>query len=139
MKIFCKSGGAQNNPPPNQFINKIGKYLNKSLSGAYKMKIGPNMCDVYTLVLYQLPRFQQIPGKGKEYNDVHEMKYVISISAYADKIRVSLIEISPNEKTLGFNTYTVDQMLNLKDGCELIYHNICKRLQKEYKDYNFLF
>lgn len=122
-------------------VNKIGKYLYKHLDGAYKFTHSPNMCDVYFLVLYQLPREKQIPGKQKEgYNDMHEMHVDLNITTYQNKIRVNLIEITEDERTIGYDLYKPELIqTDIEAAKEKIYQKVCKRLEKAYEEYDFIF
>ena len=122
-----------------QIVNKIGKYLKKGLDGAFKFKVSSNMCDVYVTVLYQLPWQQQIPGKGKEYNDVHEMTLDLNITTYQNKIRVNVIEVSPNAKTIGYDLFDPEALSDLEEAKKRIIKRVRARISKEYKDYLFLF
>lgn len=122
----------------NQLVNILGKHLYKNLDGAFKIEYSSNMCDVYVTLLYQLPFLQQVPGKGKEYNDVHEMILDINITTYANKIRVNVVELSPEEKTLGHDVYPPDSLGNLQLSRKLIFEGVMKRVCRAYRDYNFL-
>ena len=122
-----------------QQVNRVGKYLHKNIDSAFKITFSPNMCDVYMFVLYQLPRLQRIPGKGPEYNSMKEMTLNLNITTYQDKIRVNVIEISPNEKTLGHKVYTSEKLMKLEEALHLILQDVVKFLNKEYSEYDFLF
>lgn len=126
--------------PAGQMVNKLGKYLYKNIDGRLSYKTSSNTCDVVIMVLYQLPRLQQIPGKQKEgYNDMHEMHIDINLTTYANKIRVNLIEISPDEKTLGCLIWGPEQLQDLEKSKLKILSKVQKCLIKEYKDYDFIF
>ena len=83
-----------------QVLNKVGKYLYKHIDSSYKIQFSGNMCDVYIKVYYQLKYWDRIPGKGPEYNDVHEMPININLTTYQNKIRVNIIEADENERIL---------------------------------------
>lgn len=125
--------------PASQQVNRVGKYLYKHLDGAVKIKYSGNTCDVYTILLYQIPYLQRIPGKGKEYNDVHEMYINLNITTYQNKLRVNVIEITPEERTLGCDVYKPELLEDLEEAKRLIYQKVCKRLSKAYEEYDFLF
>ena len=141
MKIVCKSNSKNTSSvlEAGQQVNRVGKYLYKNIDGALKIKFSPNMCDVYMMILYQIPRLQQIPGRGKEYNSMHEMILNLNITTYQNKLRVNIIEESPEERTLGHATYSPEKLMNLNDAQHLILNDIVKRLSKVYEEYDFLF
>lgn len=136
MRITCKTNTIV---PASKQVNRVGKYLYNHIDGAFNYKTSPNMFDIYFTLLYQLPRLQQIPGKGKEYNDVHEMTININITTYQNKVRVNVIEMTPEERTLGFDLYPPETLQDLKNAQHIILNKVIRRVSKAYKDYNFLF
>ena len=120
-------------------VNQIGKYLYKHLDGAFNYKKSSNTYDVYLMLLYQIPYLQQIPGKGKEYNDMHEMTLDINITTYQNKIRINIIELTPDERNLGYDLYNPEVLENLDDAKELILKRIINKVSKAYSEYDFLF
>lgn len=112
----------------NQQVNRLGKYLYNYLDSAFKYTASSNTCDVYFLLLYQ------IPGQL----DVQEMNIDISITTYQNKIRVNVIEISPEERTIGYSCYDPEFVKNLKEASVKIYQDILKKVSKAYKDIDFL-
>lgn len=122
-----------------QIVNKLGKYLYNNLDGAFKLKTSSNMVDVYFTVLYQLPLYRRNPYKGEEYNDVHEMTVDLNITTYQNKIRVNLITVTPEAKTIGYDLYPPVKMEDLPVAKSLIYNKVVKRLSKEFEEYEFLF
>ena len=135
MKILCKNQELQ----AGQQVNRVSKYLYKHLDGAFKLEKHPNMCDVYITLLYQIPRLQQIPGKGKEYNDVKEMTLDLNVTTYQNKLRVNIIEMTPEERTIGHDTYSPEKLIDLEKASELIYNKVVKRVSKAYEEYDFIF
>lgn len=128
-----------NNVPTSQQINKIGKYLYKNFGGSQSMEISPNMCDVYFIILYQLPYEKQFVRNGPAVNKkIHEMLIDANITTYRNKIRVNTIEVTPEEKTLGFDLFEPAIAQNLEYAKDAILDRIVKRVSKAYKDYNFL-
>lgn len=123
----------------NQQVNKVGNYLYKHIDGAFKYKKSSNQYDVYFTLLYQVPYLQRIPGKGKEYNDVHEMTVDINITTYQNKLRVNVIELAPNERTIGYNLYRPEVLEDLPSAMARIWRNVIKQVSKAYKDYDFIF
>lgn len=137
MKIFCKN--TQLPMPANQQVKRVGKYLYKNIDGAFTFKSSSNTFDIWFTLLYQLPRLQRIPGKGKEYNDVHEMTVNINITTYQNKIRVNTIEVTPQARTLGFDVFKPEELTNLAEAKELILDKIRHRIHKAYIEYDILF
>lgn len=133
--IMC---GKSERPPKyqgGQAVNIIGKYLFKHIDGAYNFKKGANTYDVYFTILYQLKEDHRTEND----NDMNEMNINISLTTYCDKLRMNIIEISPREKTLGFNTFSLSKFDDLQAGYELIMNTLMKRLYKEYQNYDFIF
>lgn len=127
------------NIPISQQINKIGKYLYKNLGGAKSIEISPNMCDVYFYILYQLPYEKQFVRNEPEVNKkIHEMLIDVNITTYRNQIRVNTIEVTPEEKTLGFDLFDPAISQNLEYAKNAIFDRIVKRVSRAYKDYNFL-
>lgn len=126
--------------PAAQLVNRVGKYLYKHLDGAYKIEKEPNICDVYTVVLYSIPT-----KIVKEYNiddaylDVNELHIDISITTYQNKIRVNLIEVSPYERTIGFDVFKPEDLQEMQEAYNLIYNKIVKRITKEFEGFEFIF
>lgn len=133
--IMC---GKSERPPKyqgGQAVNIIGKYLFKHIDGAYNFKKGANTYDVYFTILYQLKEDYRTDND----TDMHEMNINISLTTYSDKLRMNIIEISPRENTLGFNTFSLSKFDDLQAGYELIMNTLRKRLSKEYQNYDFIF
>lgn len=123
----------------NQQVNRIGKYLFKHIDGAFKYSKSSNQYDIYFTLLYQVPYWERIPGKGNEYNDVHEMTIDINLTTYQNKVRVNIIELSPDEATLGYKLYRPEQLTNLEQAMKLIWADVVRRVSKTYQDYDFIF
>ena len=130
---------ATNKLSANQQVNRVGSYLYKHLDGAFKYKKASNQYDVYVTLLYQIPYLQRIPGKGKEYNDVHEMTLDINLTTYQNKLRVNIIEMTDEEYTLGYKLYRPEQLVDLENAMKLIWRDVVKRVSKVYEDYDFIF
>ena len=136
--MIIKSG--QQNVPVQQQINRVGAFLFKNIDGAYKFEKTANMYDLYFLMLYEVPKMQRIPGKAKEgYNDTHEMRLNLNITTYQNKIRVNLIEITPEERTLGHMVIPPEKTQNLQYLKDFIEKWILKRLKVFYSDYEFIY
>lgn len=126
--------------PIQQQINRVGAFLYKNIDGAYKFEKTANMYDLYFLMLYEVPKMERIPGKAKEgYNDTHEMRLNLNITTYQNKIRVNLIEITPEERTLGHTVIQPDKTEDLHMLKQFIQNWILGRLKKFYADYEFIY
>lgn len=123
-----------------QQINRVGNYLFKNIDGAFKYEKTGNMYDLYFRLLYEVPKMERIPGKAKEgYNDVHEMIMNLNITTYKEKLRMNLIEMSPEEKTLGHKVVPPDKLEDLSNLKAFLWDWILKRLTKEYQGYEFIY
>ena len=136
MKILCKSA---QHLSANQQVNRIGKYLYDHIDGSFKFSRSSNMCDVYFTLLYQLPIHLQDESRGQEYNDVHEITIDINITTYQNKVRVNTIELSPMQRTLGYDLYEPYILEDLESAKRKIYNKVCKKVYKAYSEYEFLF
>lgn len=125
--------------PASQQVNRIGKYLFKHIDGAFKYSKSSNQFDIYFTLLYQIPYWERIPGKGSEYNDVHEMTIDINLTTYQNKLRVNVIELAPEERTIGYDLYRPEVLMDLPDAMKLIWFGVIKRVSKAYKNYDFIF
>lgn len=120
-----------------QKVNTIGRYLYKHIESAYDFKKSANMFDIYFTVYYQLSeenRYEDVTD-----NDFHEMNINMNITTYQNKIRINIIEISPRETTIGYDLYTPEKLENLSEAYNLIWSRFIKRMNKYYKDYDFIF
>ncbi len=133
MKIYVKSA-TKDVIPASQQVNRVGKYLYKHLDGAYDYKKSGNMFDVYVTLLYQLK-----PECGGKVNDVHEMTININIATYQNKLRINTVEMTPEERTLGFDLMKLEELIDLQQAYEIIIWKVGNRIRKAYKDYLILF
>lgn len=114
--------------------NQVGRYLYNHIDGAFKKVNSSNTCDVYITVLYQLPWRVRPIG---EFDKIHEMTICISITHYAGKIRMNMIEVSPDEVTLGHVVF--DETTQLDKLSETAFAKVKKFLAKYYSEYDFLY
>lgn len=140
MKILCKTDLKIQS---GQAVKMIAKHIKKNLGGAYKLTVGANTCDVYFLIYYEVPKLHKLignsPGK-EEYNKVHEMHIDLNITTYQNKVRVNLIEITPEERTIGYDLYKPEIIqADIVKARELIWNKVQKRLEKAYGEYDFVF
>lgn len=138
MIITCKTSGAQHKMQAGQQVNKIGQYLYKHIDGAFKIEKTGNMCDVYFMILYEIPKLQRRFGHPED-RKMHEMHINLNITTYQNKIRVNVIEVSPEERTLGSYVFLPEVMQDLETAKKLILDKVVKRVSKVYEDYDFVF
>ncbi|WP_301003158.1 hypothetical protein [uncultured Duncaniella sp.] len=132
MKILCRA-----TPPVIQagpMVNKLGKYLNKNLVGAFKFRTSSNMCDVYLTFLFQRPW----PGLGNV-DDVHEITMDINITTYANKVRVNIIEMTPQERTLACVVLDPNKIGDLEVMKQKVETKVRSSLDNAYEGYEILY
>lgn len=122
-----------------QQVNRIGKYLYRNIDGAFKYKVSSNTFDVYMTLYYQLERKNQDYTRSDDYNDLHEIVLDINITTYRNKIRVNVIEVSPLERTIGYDLYEPDILKDLEYAKGKIFERIDKRIRKAYTSYEILY
>lgn len=121
-----------------QQVNKVGQYLYKHIDGAFKIEKTGNMCDVYFMILYEIPKLQRRFGHPED-REMHEMHINLNITTYQNKIRVDVIEVSPEERTLGCYVFSPTEMEDLPNATKKIYNKVVKRVSKVYEQYDFIF
>lgn len=115
-------------------VKKVGQYIQKTLDGAFKGQSSSDTYDVWVTLLYQLKE-----EFGGDPNEVDEMTINISITTYANKLRVNTIEVTPEEKTLGCDIIKPSDYSDLETLKRVILWKVGKRIRKEYADCNVLF
>lgn len=118
-----------------QQVNRVGKYLYNHIDSAYKYRKSSNTVDVFMFVLYQIPIARRPIGD----QETHEMHLIISVTTYVDKLRINIIEISPEERTLGHFTIAAEKLDDLSMLYDEITTKVRKLLDRAYQDYNFLY
>lgn len=138
MKITHTSikAASQQVLPASKQVKRIGQYLYKHIDGAYDFKSYSNNYDVYFLLLYELKKELREPGKDYP---VQEMKININVTTYQNKVRINIIELTPKERTIGFDLYTPEKVQDLQKAYPVIMEKIYKRIYKAYEDYYFLY
>ena len=138
MKIIHTSIKAANQPvlPASKQVKRIGQYLYKHIDGAYDFNSSSNNYDVYFLLLYELKKELREPGKDYP---VEEMKININVTTYQNKVRINIIELTPKERTIGFDLYAPEKVQDLQKAYPVIMEKIYKRVYKAYEDYYFLY
>lgn len=115
---------------PGTMINKVGKYLNKNIDGAFKIEFGPMECEVTMKMYYQ------IPGDPESFDEMH---FKINITSYQNKIRVNLTEDTPLEKTIGQVILNEEELADLNLAKKKILTKLQKAIRREYMQYDFIF
>lgn len=125
----------------NKVVNSLGKAIYKRLEGSYSFKKTSNMYEIKSTILYQIPK--QISDKynlvDEERNRVNVMDVTVNITTYSDKIRVEVIEVTPEEKTIAFKTFKSDWFDNVQTGINYVYSFITSSIEKEFNGYELLF
>lgn len=126
-----------------QKVNKIGKYIKKHIDGAYKIAFSPMTCDVYITIYYQIPGdvIALVEKYGQHLQDISmkSMDIDISITSYQNKIRINVIRMDDNEKTLGHFVMKPEETQNLDKVLKDIKDKVAHYIEKEYADYDFVF
>lgn len=119
----------------NQQINRIGKYIYHNIDGAVGYKTKPNK-SIVTFLMY----FQYDPDKVEQYDiDLQEIKIEIDITTYNNKIRVDMIELDPNERTLGYYLYSLESANDITYIKDDILNKLNKRIRKFYGRFLYLY
>ncbi len=142
MIIECKSKKGNPNTkdvPVSQLINRVGKYLKRTIDGVYDYSTGANTCNLKMVAYYQFPQLSKKPGGPTTYSDLYEMSFDISLTTYANKVRVNLIEISPEEQTLGHFVVGPEKLYDMIEARDLILNKLRKILNKYFEGYEFVF
>jgi len=144
MLIECKTANLSS---LNQVVNIFGKYLFKHLDGSIKFKKSSNMYDIWTIVLYQIPyEVRNLYDISEDkYKEVYEMLLNINITTYGTKLRINILEETPDNLTLGCKTFDIEKV-KLKHGNEYLKFMlksletyVRNRISKQYENYDFLF
>lgn len=130
--------------PASQQVNRVGKYLYKHIDSAYKIKYSSNMCDVYFSLVYSVPdalvkELEKYHVADTSLKDTLEMHLNINITTYQNKLRINLIEISPEERTVGHDVYKPEVLMDLNSAYIKIMDRIKKHLNKRFEGYDFIF
>lgn len=121
-----------------QLVNDLGVYFKSRTDGAYKIKKSSNMIDIWMVVYYQVPAMQ-IPGREKRTFPIEEMIININLTSYANKMRVNMIEVHPEEQTLGHFVIPTEKLVDLEESRKEVLKRIYKRLDRLFEGYNFIF
>ena len=72
-------------------------------------------------------------------NDVKEMTININITTYQNKLRINTIEMTPQERTLGFDLMKPEELVDLQAAMNIIKKKVGNRIRRAYKNYTILF
>ena len=103
---------------------------------SFKIKNTGNTCDVWMTLLYAVPTEELQKG---DVQDVHEMTLNLSITTYQNKIRVNIIEVTPDERTLACQVYKPEQLEDFSLATKVIFNKIIKRVEKVYEEFEILY
>lgn len=130
MKKITYTGG--------QLVNYIGKYLSKKIDGCYDVNVKGNQYQVFFILYYQSSRMGKYPGEA-EYSDLNEMEFEVNVTTYSNDIRVNVIEISPEERTVAHLKYDPIKFTSAHELCNRIMSDINARIEKRYLGYEFIY
>ena len=111
-------------------INKVGKYLNKNIDGAYKIKFKSNECEVSMRMYYQIP---------DDPDSFNEMRFIINITSYQNKLRINITEDTPMEKTIGQVILKEEELSDLNLVKFKVMSALKKAIAKEYAEFDFIY
>lgn len=119
----------------------VGKALYKRLDGAYSYKTTSNTSEVKSTILYQIPVevSDRYNLSREEREQVNVIDVLIALTTYSNKIRVEVVELSPEEKTIGFRTFPKEYFDNVPDGVQRVLAFVAKSVKKEFDGYDVLF
>lgn len=112
------------------YVNKLGKYLRKSLDGAFKITFGPNHCIVSLKMFYELP---------DDRNSFKEMTFSIDITSYQNKLRINITENTIMEKTIGQLILKPEEIGDLNYAKTKLMDTLVKSIDKEFEGYDFIY
>ena len=111
-------------------VNKVGKYLNKNIDGAFKIEFNPMECEITMRMYYQ------VPGDA---DSLDEMHFLINITSYQNKLRINLTEDTDMEKTIGQLIIFPEELNDLSLVKKKILERIKRFIAKEYAEYDFIY
>lgn len=119
----------------NQQINRIVKYLYHNIDGAISYRTEPNK-SIVTFLMY----FQDDPSTVNQSDfNLNEIKIEIDVTTYNNKVRVDMIELDPNQRTLGYYLYSPESIQDMKYIRNDILNKLSKRIRKFYGQFLYLY
>lgn len=138
MYILCKQ---QTRINLTKVANSVGKSIYKRLDGGYSFVKTSTGCEVRSTILYQIPL--ELSNKYnlsyEQKTQVNVMDVLISITTYSNKLRVEVVELTPEEKTIGFQTFKDSTFTNVQEGVAVVMNFVQRVIRDEFKDYDVLF
>lgn len=117
-----------------QIVKKLGKWLSKNMINAFKYTSGANESSVYFKIYY----VEYTDPSVDYYNEeLDEMIVEINITTYANKLRVNIIERTPEEFTVGHIVYPPEKLLDWVKLREKVMDDILTKIQKRFTSYKF--
>ena len=139
MIVTSKRQISVKNIPVEQLVNRVGNYLRRHIDGVYNYRIGVQTYDLYTVIYYQYPIMPEKPGGEVKYSELSEMNFNISLTSYSNKIRVNVIELSPDEQTICHFVLSEKDTYDMIVAREKIETEIRRVLNKLFEGYIFIF
>ena len=127
--------------PLNKIVNSIGKYLYKNLEGSYSLKKHSNSCEVKFTVLYQIPKnvSDKYSLAKAERDKVNVMDVCADVATYGNVLRVEILQITPESKTVAFKSFKAPAPLNVQKFLKRVLQFVTSSIEKEYEGYEVLF
>ena len=121
--------------------NSCAKSLYKKLDGAYDIKTNSTTAEVKSTILYQIPAEvsdkYNLPDDTR--NTVNQMDVRIDLATYSDKLRVEVVQLAPDEYTMGFKTFNSSTFDNVQKGIQKVFDWVKSTIEKQYSGYEVLF
>lgn len=111
------------------YVKKIAKYVWSRISGRTKLTFRPNESVIDMFLYYHT---------GRQEDPVEEVDIQLSLTAYSGKLRLNVINMSDNEKTLLHTTIDASGK-EPEDIRSEIMESVRRALSKEYTEYDFIF
>lgn len=110
-------------------VNRIGKYLNNNIDGAFKIQFRANECEITMRMYYQAP----------DSPDLKEMHFIINVTTYQNKLRINITEDDEMEKTIGQVILMPEELNDLSLIKYKVMKALRKAISKEYAGYDFIY
>lgn len=105
-----------------------------------RVQKSPRDTEAFELALESLKLAAAIEaGRPEVYPETQEMTLDLNITTYANKIRINIIEMEPDEKTISFDTYEAFRFADPEVAKVVIERLVRRRISKEFEEYEFLF
>ena len=148
MKILAKTKFGKNDeyynrlPLPSK-VKRLGKYLKDHLAGVYNIKEPPNEYIIYDTILYQIKK--SLRQEMKKYPElegieekIYEKNYYFNITTYSQYIRINVIQLDENEKTVGYLRLDQKDLISLPYCKKKLLNYVRRVIGKEHQGYDIL-